>query len=409
MHSGGMGLFLFGILVASLWSDCLSESVGERKAVSPDTQVDKMVDKVFNRVLKLWSFRHAKLETVALGQNPYPLTIRRSPPGTFRPQSLESFMHASPVVRSISMSSKRLSQASHDVVSIGSPMLKSHASLGYDKRKSEAPLSHAGSAKNTMADLSVREPMSHSENLHGEEDTHLPIAKVLYRQFNPTTYMLSLLMFTIFQPQAALAKAGAYGIWEGRIVSLAHPVVMAILYAMSLNSIITGFQWRELRELNIKISNLKAERRALQEKADAASDEGLSSAATQEATALGTKIDEMTETRKGLVKNDVRSQHYKVSSLILGLGTAFAVEGVWNTFLRTDQLAPGTANFNHSVLGAGIVVAWALAAALVPWMQKGNNWARYAHIAFNVLALTLFTLELPTGLYITLVVLDDTK
>ena len=38
-----------------------------------------------------------------------------------------------------------------------------------------------------------------------------------------------------------------------------------------------------------------------------------------------------------------------------------------------------------------------MAASLVPVMAKGSDAARSAHIAFNVLALGLFTWQLPTG------------
>jgi len=59
---------------------------------------------------------------------------------------------------------------------------------------------------------------------------------------------------------------------------------------------------------------------------------------------------------------------------VLGLGTAFAVEGPINTFLRAQKLFPGP----HLYAGAGIVVCWALAASLVPLMGKGNDNARCA-------------------------------
>ena len=70
-------------------------------------------------------------------------------------------------------------------------------------------------------------------------------------------------------------------------------------------------------------------------------------------------------------------------------GTSFAIEGPVNTFLRAQKLFPGP----HLYAGAGIVVCWALAASLVPLMQKGNSQdaARYGHMAFNGLALALFT------------------
>jgi hypothetical protein len=45
-----------------------------------------------------------------------------------------------------------------------------------------------------------------------------------------------------------------------------------------------------------------------------------------------------------------------------------------------------------------MVSIWALAAALVPEMQKGNNNARSAHIALNVANTLLFVSQVPTGL-----------
>ena len=50
-----------------------------------------------------------------------------------------------------------------------------------------------------------------------------------------------------------------------------------------------------------------------------------------------------------------------------------------------------------------------MAASLAPLMQKGNDSARSAHIAFNVLALGFFTWQLPTGWEITQKVVQFTK
>jgi hypothetical protein len=64
--------------------------------------------------------------------------------------------------------------------------------------------------------------------------------------------------------------------------------------------------------------------------------------------------------------------------------------------MRTGKLFPGP----HLFAGASIVVLWALAGALVPAMQKGDNNARNAHIALNSLNLALFAWQVPTGLEI---------
>lgn len=83
-------------------------------------------------------------------------------------------------------------------------------------------------------------------------------------------------------------------------------------------------------------------------------------------------------------------------SLLLGGGITFAVQGCLNTWMRTGKLFPGP----HLFAGAGIVVLWALAASLVPAMQKGNDTARTAHIALNAANLALFAWQVPTGLEI---------
>jgi hypothetical protein len=57
---------------------------------------------------------------------------------------------------------------------------------------------------------------------------------------------------------------------------------------------------------------------------------------------------------------------------------------------------------------AGITILWALAAALVPAMQKGNDVARNLHIALNAVNVLLFIWQIPTGIEIVLKVLEFT-
>lgn len=109
--------------------------------------------------------------------------------------------------------------------------------------------------------------------------------------------------------------------------------------------------------------------------------------------------------RKELVAGGYRDKHYLWGALLLGGGVTIAIEGCLNTWFRTGKLFPGP----HLFAGAGIVALWALAAALVPSMQKGNEGARNAHIALNVLNLLLFAWQVPTGLEITGKVLQFTS
>ena len=81
-----------------------------------------------------------------------------------------------------------------------------------------------------------------------------------------------------------------------------------------------------------------------------------------------------------------RDKHNNAGSILLAFGVLIGVEGGVNTWMRTGKLFPGP----HLFAGAAIVVLWALAAALVPAMQKGNDNARSAHIALNTLNMGLF-------------------
>ena len=47
--------------------------------------------------------------------------------------------------------------------------------------------------------------------------------------FNPAYVALGFAAFVALQPEMAMAKGGEYGLAEGRIISLAHPTVMALM------------------------------------------------------------------------------------------------------------------------------------------------------------------------------------
>jgi hypothetical protein len=130
------------------------------------------------------------------------------------------------------------------------------------------------------------------------------------------------------------------------------------------------------------------------------------------------------QTRKELVAGGFRDRHWNVGNVLLSLGVFMGVAGPLNTFARTGKLFPGPHLYAGTLLllllplpppppppppaatnlhcglvatGAAIVVLWAFAAALVPYMQKGDNNARNAHIALNSINLGLFAWQLPTG------------
>jgi hypothetical protein len=126
---------------------------------------------------------------------------------------------------------------------------------------------------------------------------------------------------------------------------------------------------------------------------------------TAEAASLQAEVTTKAEQRKALVAKDFRDQHWALGSVLLGVGVCFAIEGPVNTFMRAGKLFPGP----HVYAGAGVVCMWALAAALVPQMQKGKDWARTGHIGLNVASTALFAYyQIPTGLGIAAKVLENT-
>jgi hypothetical protein len=100
--------------------------------------------------------------------------------------------------------------------------------------------------------------------------------------------------------------------------------------------------------------------------------------------------------RKDLVKGNYLQRHHDLGSILLAFGVTIAVGGCFNTWFRTGKLFPGP----HLFAGAGIVCLWAIAAALVPAMKQGKDWARIAHISANCLNVFLFLWQVPTGLEI---------
>jgi hypothetical protein len=186
-------------------------------------------------------------------------------------------------------------------------------------------------------------------------------------------------------PAPALAAASDNHLLTGQLVSLLHPAMMFFLFGASGWAGWLGWQWRRIREIGGEIKDLKAG-------LPAAGPDGVRPAAP----ALESQIAGLEATRKTLIAGNYRDKHHNWGSLLLALGVLIAIEGPVNTFLRTGKLFPGP----HLYAGAGIVILWAAAAALVPAMQKGDDNARTLHMTLNGLNLALFAWQIPTGLEI---------
>ncbi|KIY94086.1 hypothetical protein MNEG_13875 [Monoraphidium neglectum] len=194
--------------------------------------------------------------------------------------------------------------------------------------------------------------------------------------------------------EPAFATGGAFGILEGRTAALVHPAVMAILFGTTLYAGYLGLQWRRVRTIGDDIKGLKAQLPKPVEGAEAAPP-----------SPIAEQVAVLEKERKELVAGGFKDKHNAAGNVLLAFGVAIAVEGCVNTWMRTGKLFPGP----HLFAGAGIVVLWALAASLVPAMQKGNDNARSAHIALNTLNVALFAWQLPTGLDIVFKVFQFTS
>ncbi|ACK70579.1 conserved hypothetical protein [Gloeothece citriformis PCC 7424] len=131
-----------------------------------------------------------------------------------------------------------------------------------------------------------------------------------------------------------------------------HPVLMWILLGVAVYSLYLGFQIRRTRTVEDK------------------------------------------DVRKDLIKKDFRTRHYQLGSILLAFMITGTVGGMAVTYINNGKLFVGP----HLLVGLGMTALIAISAALVPFMQKGNDAARVTHIALNVALLGLFGWQAVTGM-----------
>merc|ERR1712146_770157 len=120
---------------------------------------------------------------------------------------------------------------------------------------------------------------------------------------------------------------------------------------------------------------------------------------------VDSQMGQLIATRKSLTGMNLRDKHYASGSILLGVGISLTILGCMNTYMRAGKLFPGP----HLFAGAAICGAWAISAACVSEMQKGNEAARVAHIALNFLTVALFAWQVSTGIPIMYKVIEFTK
>lgn len=117
---------------------------------------------------------------------------------------------------------------------------------------------------------------------------------------------------------------------------------------------------------------------------------------------LGIKIQQTRnsdgEAKKELIKGRFNVRHHQVGSLLLAFMVIGSIAAMAVTYINNGKLFFGP----HLLAGLGMTAIIATSASLSPFMQKGNAWARYSHIALNVALLGLFGWQAVTGMEIVL-------
>jgi len=138
-----------------------------------------------------------------------------------------------------------------------------------------------------------------------------------------------------------------------------HPIMMWVLFALTLYALYLGMQSRRIRY------------------ADA-------------------------EVRKELIQGKFGLRHHQIGSLLLAFMVLGTLGGMAVTYINNGKLFVGP----HLIVGLAMTGLIATAAALTPFMQKGNDLARYLHISLNVALVGLFGWQAVTGMQITQRIVD---
>jgi hypothetical protein len=130
-------------------------------------------------------------------------------------------------------------------------------------------------------------------------------------------------------------------------------------------------------------------------------------AASLYALYLGWKIRETRaaegDAKKELIKGKFNARHHKWGSALLAFMVLGTLGGMAVTYINNGKLFFGP----HLLVGLGMTGMIATSAALVPFMQKGNDIARSAHITLNVLLVGLFGWQAVTGMQIVQRILEN--
>ncbi len=100
------------------------------------------------------------------------------------------------------------------------------------------------------------------------------------------------------------------------------------------------------------------------------------------------------EEKKELIKGKYNTKHYQIGSLVLALMVLGSLGAMGATYINSGKLFVNP----HLLAGLSMTGLIAISAALSPLMQKGQDWARNAHILLNVIIVGLFGWQAITGM-----------
>jgi hypothetical protein len=133
----------------------------------------------------------------------------------------------------------------------------------------------------------------------------------------------------------SLAAGPDWGIFEGRSLSLLHPVMMGSMLIFSLYTAFLGFNWRRQRTMGDEISTLKKSLPKFSESSLSEAIAGAKAADTvdsalvsklQAALPIESEISTLTAERKELSSQNNKDRHFNQGSLLALIGTSFAIE-----------------------------------------------------------------------------------
>ena len=115
---------------------------------------------------------------------------------------------------------------------------------------------------------------------------------------------------------------------------------------------------------------------------------------------LGFKIRETRsatgDEKKKLIQGKYNDRHHKIGSIVLAAMVMGSIGGITVTYLNNGKLFVGP----HLIAGLSMTGLIAVSASLSPYMQKGQDWARYSHIGINLAIVGLFGWQALSGVEI---------